>query len=78
MAKGSRCPSCGELKFHTDKGIYECSACGAIGWWKTPKSPGAGKGSECKSCGSQTTKNVAAKGNVEVWHCFTCEVTYIT
>ena len=52
MAKGSRCPSCGELTMQKKKsgGVSECSSCHCVGWWKQPGSPGGGKGATCKSC----------------------------
>ena len=77
MAKGSRCPSCEKLTFHEEKGVHKCSSCDAVGWWNSPKSPGAGKGNDCHSCGAHTSKKVAEKSGVSVWHCSTCNVTYL-
>jgi ribosomal protein L37AE/L43A len=80
MAKGNRCPACGELTFHRTGAVYECSniECGATGWWNEPGSPGAGRGHTCQSCGGLTCKKVASKEGVDVWHCSQCRATYLT
>lgn len=77
MSKGSRCPQCGQLTFHAGPGTHKCSGCGAVGWYGTPKSPGSGKGAECKSCGAFTTRQVGDKNGIKVWHCFNCGLTHL-
>ncbi len=77
MAKGSRCPVCGELNFHRSRGIYSCSNCGTVGWWDRPTNPGRGKGSICNTCGSSTVRQIYSSKDTSVNHCFSCRVTFI-
>jgi len=53
MAKGAKCPSCGEMTMQKTGGVYKCSSCGSVGWWKKPGGPGGGEGAKCKSCDAQ-------------------------
>jgi hypothetical protein len=80
MAKGNRCPSCGELTFHnssTHKAVYHCSTCQTVGWWGNPGGPGSGKGSKCESCGGSTMRTVYKRSNVVVRFCSTCKTTLL-
>ena len=80
MAKGNRCPACGQLTFHnsaTHKAVYHCSSCEAVGWWESPGAPGSGKGKRCESCGGSTMRAVYTKGNLTVKFCSTCKATLL-
>jgi ribosomal protein L37AE/L43A len=69
MAKGYRCPSCGELTMQRDGGVHKCSSCGCVGWWKQPGSAGkGGKGFTCKSCGTHQLHTVF-EGKFAIRHC---------
>ena len=76
MAKGKSCPSCGETKFHDEGPVRKCSNCGAVGWWTTPNSAGAGKGSKCGTCDRQTVREVYSDGSVRVKYCSNCDATF--
>jgi hypothetical protein len=77
MAKGFKCPSCGELKFQTKGAVRICSACGAVGWTGKPTEPGAGRGKECELCGGNTVRTIYENGAVKITHCYNCEATGI-
>ena len=80
MARGNRCPNCGELKFHANKdhpAVYKCSGCEVVGWWTSPGSPGAGRGSTCQSCGGKTMRKVYKSKDFTVQHCNTCKATVL-
>jgi len=79
MPKGSRCPSCGGLTFHQEKGVCKCSIskCKAIGWINEPKKPGGGKGAKCNLCGENTVRKIYDGAKVRVHHCFNCKATYL-
>ncbi len=80
MAKGAKCPHCGEFTFHDNGSVSECSNCHAIGWsWKKGVSnTGSGKGNECPNCGNQTLHAVAdtSEGNV-IRRCGICDYSLI-
>lgn len=80
MAKGNRCPSCGEDTFHKSKthpAVYECATCDAVGWWQTPGGPGGGSGARCKGCGGRTLHTVYSSPGRTVRFCSTCKATVL-
>ena len=75
MAKGKRCPLCGELKFHLDdeKAFRECANCNFIGWRLTdPVRPGPGKGYTCVVCGEYTLHSLMDVTGVDLYRCSAC------
>lgn len=69
MAKGKTCPSCGEQTMKSTGGVKECTSCGAVGFFKAPKSTGkGGKGVTCKSCQAHQLHTVF-KGKFMIRHC---------
>jgi hypothetical protein len=60
MAKPSKCPACGELRFKKNKATYECQnpKCRAVGWLGSPKGIGSGKGKVCPRCGQETVRKI--------------------
>jgi hypothetical protein len=77
MARGARCPACGELKFQEKKAVRVCSNCGVVGWVGKPGKPGGGKGSQCNLCGEQMRRKIATLKGANVYHCYGCEATYM-
>ena len=80
MAKGTACPGCGELTFHVNGAVRECSnaACKAVGWTDGPGAPGSGKGSKCKVCGSDTFRRLYERAKkFTLDYCTTCEAVAI-
>lgn len=75
MAKGYRCPSCGELTFHSQGAVRRCSKCKAIGWIASIEPPGAGSGMECRLCGSRRLRKIYSN-KVHLFHCYACDATY--
>lgn len=70
MAKGNTCPGCGGQTMHKeDGGVYKCSSCGAVGWWKKPEGPGGGKGSKCKNCGKQQLHTLYEGSKFTIRYC---------
>ena len=81
MAKGYKCPECGNSTGKYSKGAYHCSTntCRAV-WWSTFDKPSAGtqrKGYKCKSCGNQTVHPVATVASARIWRCSTCATTIV-
>ena len=75
MAKGSKCPFCGELTLHDSGSLSECSTCRFVGWQVGhPVYPGSGKGFRCVTCSKQTLHYLinVADADVEVFRCSTC------
>lgn len=80
MAKGAKCPHCGEFTFHDNGSISECSSCHAIGWsWKKGVSnTGSGKGNECPNCENQTLHAVAEMSSgYKIRRCGVCDYSFI-
>lgn len=75
--KGSKCPACSELTFHTRKGVFECSTCSAVGWIREPPAPGGGRGSACNLCGVKTVRQIYKGKGITVAHCYSCKATTI-
>lgn len=79
MAKGSRCPACGELTFHQRVGVCICSNkdCNAVGWIREPKWPGSGKGATCGACGGLRVRQIHDSAKMSIHRCFECGTTYV-
>ena len=76
MAKGQKCPNCGNQTFHHGEGAMKCSSCGARGWLTQPDSMGSGRGAQCKMCDSHKVKTVAELDNgTTVRFCYECGAT---
>ena len=78
--KGQECPHCGKLTFHNDRGIHQCSRCGAVGWsWQhQPADVGKGSGKRCPNCKNHTLHWVAElESHNNVRRCRTCNYTLI-
>lgn len=81
MAKGYKCPTCNKQICKYENGHYQCTDadCSAI-WWGPFDKPSAGekgKGYKCPQCKKQTVHYVASIGNVNVYRCSTCAVTWL-
>ena len=81
MAKGARCPSCGEQKMHEEGAVYVCGepGCNSVGLWRAqlPKT-GGGKGAKCQCCGQSTLHTVYKIASVRVRYCTTCDLVVLT
>lgn len=76
MARGNRCPSCGELTFQKRKhGAYRCSSCKAVGWLKRPNGPGEGKGKECPRCHEPRSRQIyrSLLAGIAIRFCYSCD-----
>ncbi len=80
MAKGATCPNCGEMTFHDNGSISECSQCHAVGWsWRKGISEtGRGPGNTCPNCDKLTLHDVGKlKGGQTIRRCGTCDYSLI-
>ena len=79
MAKGSKCPACGEQKFTShEEGGRKCSECGCIGWLNEDnRAGGGGKGKTCGSCGETKLHLINSVTGHEIRHCTGCSAVAI-
>ncbi len=78
MAKGQKCPNCGEQTFQKGErgGALACSSCGAQGWiGDAGPAPILGKGFKCHKCGAAKQKILSETKGVAVLYCFGCKST---
>lgn len=80
MARGQKCPNCGNLTFQEEDFARSCTRCGVTGWigGEGPKRNSA-RGRQCGTCQKGTLKRVASHEDVvDVHHCYTCAATFVT
>ena len=74
MARGKKCPYCGEPTFLQKDNVATCSDCGFIGWRITDKVKNVkGKGLRCPNCGKPKLHWVYQMFNqIYVYRCTVC------
>ncbi len=81
MAKPSKCPACGDLRFKKIKATYECQnpECRAVGWFGSPKGVGSGKGTVCPRCKCKTVRKILTDKRllIKIRFCTNCKALSI-